>query len=88
VLVKLRGSQVALGHEEAQHILVSPNPAMLLLNPVENRATRKSGYRPGQGSPTWANRRCFNLLTGLNNTSETGPGKTSNKKRLVLPQRQ
>jgi ferrous iron transport protein B len=82
LLVTLRGTQLALGHEEADHILVSP-----MLEDSLTKETLQDDQRITialAGQPNVGKSSVFNLLTGLNQHVGNWTGKTVEQKEASL----
>ncbi len=79
LLVTLRGTQIALGHEEADRILISPIHEDSLTKKTfqsDRRITIALSGQPNVGKSS-----VFNLLTGLNQHVGNWTGKTVEQKR-------
>lgn len=77
-LVKLRGGQVALGHNEAKKILLSPvNSHEIVIEEIAPAETKLSNMVIAlAGQPNVGKSTVFNLLTGLNQHVGNWSGKT------------
>ncbi len=72
LLVMLRGSRVALGQEEAMHVMVSKDHD----HPIEQAPAQKGIVIALAGQPNVGKSTVFNLLTGLNQHVGNWTGKT------------
>ncbi len=74
LLVSLRGSRVALGHEEAAHVIVSIDPGKPAV--IEPALDQKGVVVALAGQPNVGKSTVFNLFTGLNQHVGNWSGKT------------
>ncbi len=78
VLVSLRGARVALGREEARHVMVTLSPEKPVREPPENLSGKTVIALMGQ--PNVGKSTVFNYLTGMNQHVGNWTGKTVDQK--------